>query len=134
MLGFPIDYISQTFGMCIVQPFNAEIIDEIGTANFIRCEDINYINGNEIYSVGRFEKRYNGRTFPNLRMGIVKQYLTLPSNSEVCAVGTDPNTGIQIKPSCVGYVDINGYMHFTKESLTLNSSTISKGNVNGMHR
>lgn len=134
MLGFPVDDVSQTFGMCIVQPFNAKITNEIGTADFVRCEDINYINGNEIYSVGRFEKRYDGRTYnPNLRAGIVRQYLTLDSNGKVCAVGTDPNNGIHIEPSCVGYADIAGDLYFTKENLTLNISTISKDNANGMH-
>lgn len=135
MLGFPINDTSQTFGMCIVQPLNAKIINEIGTADFVRCEDINYINGNEIYSVGRFEKRYDGRiNNSDLRAGIVRQYLTLPSNSEVCAEGIDPNTGIMINPSCVGYTDIAGNLYFTEENLTLNISTISKDNANGMQR
>ena len=135
MLGFPINDTSQTFGMCIVQPLNAKIINEIGTADFVRCEDINYIKGNEIYSVGRFEKRYNGRiNNSDLRAGIVRQYLTLPSNSEVCAEGIDPNTGIMINPSCVGYTDIAGNLYFTKENLTLNISTILKDNANGMQR
>ncbi len=135
MLGFPVNNISQTFGMCIVQPLNAKIINEIGTADFVRCEDINYINGNEIYSVGRFEKKYNGRIYnSNLRAGIVRQYLTLSSNSKVCAEGIDPNTGIKINPSCVGYTDIAGNLYFTKENLTLNTSTISKDNANKMHR
>ena len=51
----------------------------------------------------------------------------------MCAVGTDPNSGIQIEPSCVGYADIAGDLYFTKENLTLNISTISKDNANWMH-
>ena len=51
----------------------------------------------------------------------------------MCAVGTDPNSGIQIEPSCVGYADIAGDLYFTKENLTLNISTISKDNATGMH-
>ena len=123
MLGFPIDYTSPTFGMCIVKPVNAKIIGEIGTADFVRCEDISYISGNDIYSVGRFEKRYNGRLHnPNLGTGIVRQYLTLPSNSKVCAEGIDPNTGNQITPRCVGYIDSEGRLCFTEENLNIETS------------
>lgn len=135
MLGFPIDYTSPTFGMCIVQPLNTKIIGGIGTADFVRCEDICYTNGNDILSVGRFEKRYNGRLHnPNLGTGIVRQYLTLRSNGKVCAEGIDPNTGIQIKPTCVGYTDTSGHLYFTEENLSLETSTMSETNTTGIHR
>jgi hypothetical protein len=135
MLGFPIDNTPSSFGMCIVQPFNARITNGIGTADFIRCEDIYYTSKNEIYSVGKFEKRYNGRLHkPNLQTGIVRQYLTLRSNSKVCAEGIDPNTKTEIKPTCVGYTDTSGNLYFSNENLSLNTSTTSKTNTTKMHK
>lgn len=105
MLGFPIDYTSPTFGMYIVEPLNAKIIGEIGTADFIKCEDIYYISENDIYSIGRLHN-------PNLGTEIVRQYLTLRSNDKVCAEEIVPNTGTQIKPTCVGYTDNTGRLCF----------------------
>lgn len=127
MLGFPINDISPTFGMCIVRPSNAEILNGIGTADFVRCEDICYTNGNEIYRVGRFEKKYNGRLNNlNPSMGIIRQYLTLPSNGKVCAEGIDPNTGNPIQPTCVGYTDTAEHLYFTNDNLSLAISNISE--------
>ena len=121
--------------MCIVQPLNAKIIGEIGTADFVRCEDIFYKSGNSIYRVGGFEKKYNGRLHnPNLGMGIVRQYLTLRSSGKVCAEGIDPNTGNQIEPTCVGYTDTAGHLYFTEENLSLETSTMSKTNTTEIHR
>ncbi len=122
MLGFPIINSSTTFGMCIVQPCDAEIVNEIGTANFVRCEDIYYIDGNDLLNVGKFEKKYNGRLHNiNLENGIVRQYFTIPSNAQVCAEGIDPNTCIQIEPSIVGYTDTAGHLYFTEENLSLDT-------------
>ena len=135
MLGFPINYTSPTFGMCIVQPLNAKIIGGIGTADFVRCEDICYTNGNDIYSVGKFVKRYNGRLHnPNIGAGIVRQYLTLNPNGKVCAEGIDPNTGNQIKPTSVGYIDHAGHLCFTEDNLSLETSNISETNTTGIQR
>lgn len=93
------------------------------------------MNGNDILSVGRFEKRYSGRLYnPNLGTGIVRQYLTLRSNGKVCAEGIDPNTGTQIKPTCVGYTDTSGHLYFTEENLSLETSTMSETNTTGIHR
>ena len=135
MLGFPINETSPTIGMCVVNPENAKIINEIGTADFIRCEDICYINGNDIYKVGGFEKKYNSRLHKqNINRGIVRQFLTLPSNAKVCAEGIDPNTGKQIKPTCVGYTDTAGYLYFTNENLTLEIPNMKETNISGLHR
>lgn len=120
MLGFPINQTSNTLGMCIVYPTNAQVVNGIGTADFVRCEDISFTSGNEIYKVGGFEKRYAVGLFKqSLNMGIVKQYLTLPHNAKVCAEGFDPNTGNPIKPTHVGYTDTSGNLYFTEEGLSL---------------
>lgn len=135
MLGFPIDETSPTVGMCVVRPENSRLLNGIGTANFVRCEDICYTSGNDIYKVGGFEKRYNGRLHnQNLTMGIVRQYLTLPSNGKVCAEGIDPNTGNRIKPTCVGYIDSDEHLCFTDENLSLETLNISETNTTGIHR
>ncbi len=135
MLGFPIDETLPTFGMCVVRPENSRLLNGIGTADFVRCEDICYISGNEIYRVGRFEKKYNGRlNAPNLSMGIVRQYLTLPSNSMVCAEGIDPNTGNSIKPTSIGYVDVNRNLNFPNENLILETIGMQEVNTSLFHR
>lgn len=135
MLGFPINETTSTIGMCVVRPENSRLINGIGAATFVRCEDICYTIDNNIYKVGRFEKRYNGRLYkPNLSMGIIIQYLTLPSNQKVCAEGIDPNTGNQIQPTHVGYIDVNGYLNFPNENLSLKTSNISKINTTRIHR
>lgn len=135
MLGFPIDETLPTVGMCIVRPENSRLLNGIGTADFVRCEDICYISGNDINKVGGFEKKYNGRLHnQNLTMGIVRQYLTLPSNVKVCAEGIDPNTGNPIKPTCVGYIDSVGHLCFTNENLPLEILNISKISTTGINR
>ncbi len=129
MLGFPIRSSQLTFGMCIVRPENAKILNGIGTSDFVRCEDIYYTLNNSIYKVGGFEKRYDGGLHKrNLNRGIVRQYLTLPSNGKVCAEGVNPNTGITIKPICVGYTDTAGHLYFTDENLTVVITNIQKSN------
>lgn len=135
MLGFPINNSSPTFGMCIVKPYSAEIINEIGTADFVRCEDIYYIDGNDLLSVGKFEKKYNGRLHnQNLELGIVSQYLTLPSNANVCAEGIDPNTGEIIDPTIVGYTDTAGHLYFTEGNLSLDTVIESDNKKTEKHR
>ena len=127
MLGFPINNTSPTFGMCIVYPFNAKINNGIGTANFIRCENIYFTADNEIYKVGSFEKKYNGRTYnKNINTKIVNTYLTLPYNARVCAEGIDPNTNERIEPKCVGYKDTDEHLYFTDENLRFKISNTSK--------
>lgn len=130
MLGFPINDTSPTIGMCVVRPDNSKIVNGMGTADFVRYEDICYTLGNDIYKVGSFEKRDNGRLYhPNLNAGIVRQYLTLPSNAKVCAEGIDPNTGKQIKPTCVGYIDVNGHLCFPTENLSIEIPNTQETNV-----
>lgn len=135
MLGFPINETSPTIGMCVVRPENSRLVNEIGTADFVRCEDICYTNGNDVYKVGRFEKMYSARLHnPNLSMGIVRQYLTLPSNGKVCAEGVDPNTGNPIKPIPVGYTDTAGHLYFTNENLSLEITDIHEINTTEVHK
>lgn len=135
MLGFPINDTSRTIGMCVVRPENPKIINGIGTADFVRCEDICYTNGNNIFKVGGFEKRYNGRLHnQNLGREIVRQYLSLPSNGKVCAEGIDPNTGNPIKPMCVGYTDTAGHLYFTNENLLLETQNMQETYKEGIHK
>ena len=67
-------------------------------------------------------------------MGIVRQHLTLSSNGKVCAEEIDQNTGTQIKTTCIGYTDTAGHLYFTKENLSLETSSISENNITGIHR
>ncbi len=123
MLAFPIrDF--NTIGMCVVRPDNSKVVNGIGTADFVRYENIYYTSGNNIFKVGNFEKNYSVKTHEkNLNRGIVKQYLDLSDNPEykakVCAEGIDPNTGKKIEPSCVGLIDFNGHLCFPYEDLTI---------------
>ncbi len=122
MLGFPIDEIHPTFGMCIVNPENSRLTNGIGTADFVRCEDICFIHGNDIYKVGNFEKKYNGRNYPNLSLGIVRQPLILQTSAKVNAEGIDPNNGNRIEPFCIGYTDTAGNLYFNDENLSLKTN------------
>lgn len=137
MLGFPANKTSQTFGMCIVKPLNSELVNDVATADFVRCEDICYTNNNDIYKVGGFEKKYDGRLFDNnSSIGVVRHCMALPYDSKVCAEGLDPNTGNKIKPTLVGYIDATKHLCFTAEKLYLSSDMInaSQTNLTGFHR
>lgn len=118
MLGFPY---KKSVGITTIMPTNSQCINGNYSANFHRLSDIYYCLGNEIYKIGTFDKRYNGRKTPiSGTLGTVRNATTVNSSKKISAIGIDPNTGLSIQDSNVGYIDINNTINIPSENLSLN--------------
>ena len=125
ILGFPIPNAENSNGISIVQPIKPEKINNIGSANFFRFPNIYYSINNEIYKIGYFQKRYDGRTYKQNSNGtIVKNAVENSTYNEICGLGTNPNNGEKIKDESVGYIDANGTFCFPNENLNISFGSI----------
>lgn len=135
MLGFPIPNGNMTNGFCIVQPVRPQRNGEIGNAEFYMYPNIYYCTGNEIYKVGQFDKKYDGRIYEqDLGLGIVKNANSTIKPKKVCGVGLDPNTKQKIEDESVGYIDVNNALNFPTENLTFHFSNLSPQYSSGIHK
>ena len=120
ILGFPIPNAENSNGISIVQPIKPEKINNIGSANFFRFPNIYYSINNEIYKIGSFQKRYDGRTYKQNSNGtIVKNAVENSKSNEICGLGLNPNNGEKIRDESVGYIDANGTFCFPNENLNI---------------
>lgn len=120
ILGFPIPNAENSNGISIVQPIKPEKINNIGSANFFRFPNIYYSINNEIYKIGSFQKRYDGRKYKQNSNGtIVKNAVENSISNEICGLGINPNNGEKIRDESVGYIDANGTFCFTNENLNI---------------
>ena len=120
ILGFPIPNAENSNGISIIQPIKPEKINDIGSANFFRFPNIYYSINNEIYKIGSFQKRYDGRKYKQNSNGIiVKNAVENSTSNEVCGLGINPNNGEKIRDESVGYIDANGTFCFPNENLNI---------------
>ena len=120
ILGFPIPNAENSNGISIVQPIKPEKINDIGSANFFRFPNIYYSINNEIYKIGSFQKRYDGRKYKQNSNGIiVKNAVENSTSNEVCGLGINPNNGEKIRDESVGYIDANRTFCFPNENLNI---------------
>ena len=120
ILGFPIPNAENSNGISIIQPIKPEKINNIGSANFFRFPNIYYSINNEIYKIGSFQKRYDGRKYKQNSNGIiVKNAVENSTSNEVCGLGINPNNGEKIRDESVGYIDANGTFCFPNENLNI---------------
>ena len=120
ILGFPIPNAENSNGISIVQPIKPEKINNIGSANFFRFPNIYYSINNEIYKIGSFQKRYDGRTYKQNSNGtIVKNAVENSKSNEIYGLGLNPNNGEKIRDESVGYIDANGTFCFPNENLNI---------------
>ena len=127
ILGFPIPNAENSNGISIVQPIKPEKINDIGSANFFRFPNIYYCINNEIYKIGSFQKRYDGRKHKQNSNGpIVKNAVENSASNEVCGLGINPNNGEKISDESVGYIDVNGTFCFPNENMNINFGSIKK--------
>lgn len=125
ILGFPIPNAENSNGISIVQPIKPEKINNIGSANFFRFPNIYYSINNEIYKIGSFQKRYDGRKYKQNSNGtIVKNAVENSTSNEICGLGINPNNGEKIKDESVGYIDANGTFCFPNENLNISFGSI----------
>ncbi len=135
MLGFPAPNGSMTNGLSIVQPVRPQKNGKIGSAEFYMYQNIYHCAGNEIYKVGQFDKKYEGRIHKqNLELGIIRNSSNLTQQRKICGLGIDPNTGQKINDEFIGYVDENGVMYFPTENLQFQFSTVSQQLDNAVHK
>ena len=120
ILGFPIPNAENSNGISIVEPIEPEKINNIGSAKFFRFPNIYYSINNEIYKIGSFQKRYDGRKYKQNSNGtIVKNAVENSTSNEICGLGINPNNGEKIKDESVGYIDANGTFCFPNENLNI---------------
>ena len=125
ILGFPIPNAENSNGISIVQPIKPEKINNIGSANFFRFPNIYYSINNEIYKIGSFKKRYDGRKYKQNSNGtIVKNAVENSTYNEICGLGLNPNNGERIIDESVGYIDANGTFCFPNENLNISFGRI----------
>ena len=125
ILGFPIPNAKNSNGISIVQPIKPEKINDIGNANFFRFPNIYYSINNEIYKIGSFQKRYDGRKYKQNSNGtIVKNAVENSKSNEICGLGLNPNNGEKIRDESVGYIDANGTFCFPNENLNISFGSI----------
>lgn len=125
ILGFPIPNAENSNGISIVQPIKPEKINDIGSANFFRFPNIYYSINNEIYKIGSFQKRYDGRKYKQNSNGtIVKNAVENSTYNEICGLGINPNNGEKIRDESVGYIDANGTFCFPNENLNITFGSI----------
>ena len=125
ILGFPIPNAENSNGISIVQPIKPEKINNIGSANFFRFPNIYYSINNEIYKIGSFQKRYDGRKYKqNINGTIVKNAVENSKSNEICGLGINPNNGEKIKDESIGYIDANGTFCFPNENLNITFGSI----------
>lgn len=125
ILGFPIPNAENSNGISIVQPIKPEKINNIDSANFFRFPNIYYSINNEIYKIGSFQKRYDGRTYKQNSNGtIVKNAVENSTSNEICGLGINPNNGEKIRDESVGYIDANGTFCFPNENLNISFGSI----------
>jgi len=125
ILGFPIPNAKNSNGISIVQPIKPEKINNIGSANFFRFPNIYYSINNEIYKIGSFQKRYDGRKYKQNSNGIiVKNAVENSKSNEICGLGLNPNNGERIIDESVGYIDANGAFCFPNENLNISFGSI----------
>ena len=125
ILGFPIPNAKNSNGISIVQPIKPEKINNIGSANFFRFPNIYYSINNEIYKIGSFQKRYDGRKYKQNSNGIiVKNAVENSKSNEICGLGLNPNNGERIIDESVGYIDANGTFCFPNENLNISFGRI----------
>lgn len=135
ILGFPAPNGNRTIGLSIVQPVDPQRSGEIGSANFCMWQNVYYCMGNEIYKIGQFDKKYEGRKYKqNWGLNIVRNAHNSSKQKKVCGFGIDPNTGREINDECVGYIDVNGTMCFSYENMQFQFSDLSKYSGNGVHK
>ena len=134
-LSFPIKGESRSNGLTIVQPVKPHRNGEVGTADFYMHQNIYYCFNNEIYKIGQFDKRYNGRIFrTGMDLGIVKNASNLTGTKKVCCIGYDPNTGEKITDKAVGYTDSNGALCFFDENTQFTFTNINKQDIDEVQR
>ena len=125
ILGFPIPNAENSNGISIVQPIKPEKTNNIGSANFFRFPNIYYSINNEIYKIGSFQKRYDGRKYKQNSNGIiVKNAVENSKSNEICGLGLNPNNGERIIDESVGYIDANGAFCFPNENLNITFGSI----------
>ena len=125
ILGFPIPNAENSNGISIVQPIKPEKTNNIGSANFFRFPNIYYSINNEIYKIGSFQKRYDGRKYKQNSNGIiVKNAVENSKSNEICGLGLNPNNGERIIDESVGYIDANGTFCFPNENLNISFGSI----------
>lgn len=125
ILGFPIPNAENSNGISIIQPIKPEKINNIGSANFFRFPNIYYSINNEIYKIGSFQKRYDGRKYKqNINGTIVKNAVENSTSNEICGLGINPNNGEKIRDESVGYIDANGTFCFPNENLNITFGSI----------
>ena len=125
ILGFPIPNAENSNGISIIQPIKPEKINNIGSANFFRFPNIYYSINNEIYKIGSFQKRYDGRKYKQNSNGIiVKNAVENSKSNEICGLGLNPNNGERIIDESVGYIDANGAFCFPNEKLNISFGSI----------
>ena len=125
ILGFPIPNAENSNGISIIQPIKPEKINNIGSANFFRFPNIYYSINNEIYKIGSFQKRYDGRKYKQNSNGtIVKNAIENSTSNEICGLGINPNNGEKIRDESVGYIDANGTFCFPNENLNISFGSI----------
>ena len=91
--------------------------------------------GNEIYKIGQFDKKYEGRKHKqNLSLKIVRNSNSSTNQKKVCGIGLDPNTGQKIEDKSVGYIDANGIMCFPSENVQFTFSHLSPQISTGVHK
>ena len=119
-IATPIPNAENSNGISIVQPIKPEKINNIGSANFFRFPNIYYSINNEIYKIGSFQKRYDGRKYKQNSNGIiVKNAVENSTSNEICGLGLNPNNGERIIDESVGYIDSNGAFCFPNENLNI---------------
>ena len=125
ILGFPVPNTKNSNGISIVQPIKPEKINDIGSANFFRFPNIYYSINNEIYKIGSFQKRYDGRKYKrNSNGAIVKNAVENSKSNEICGLGLNPNNGERIIDESVGYIDANGTFCLPNEKLNISFGSI----------
>ena len=120
MLGFPIPDSESSISLSVVKPVNAQVINGRVCADFYRFPNIYYAIKNELFKIGTFEKRYEGRTFKPQQYGnIVRNAVSNSISNDVCVIGVDPNTGEKVQDESVGYIDANETYCFVNENVNL---------------
>lgn len=110
LLGFPKG--TFTYGLSILSVHNAKLEQNEHCADFYRLPNIYYIRENNLFKTGVFQKKYNNRT-TNVHSSnkIVRNSVDFNGNQQVCAIGKNPNTNLQIEDENIGYVDSNGTIY-----------------------
>ena len=127
ILGFPIPNSENSNGISIIRPIKPERTNDVGSADFFRFPNIYYCSNNQIYKVGSFKKRYDGRKYKQNSNGtIVRNAVENSTSDEICGLGINPDNGKKINDESVGYIDENGAFRFPSENLNIVFGSIKK--------